>query len=1059
VTADDEEEARPRPRRIPTLGRGARIIGVIALLLLIALIALWTQRKPIAAGYVSRYLAGKGVPATYDIADLGFGRQRLTNVVIGDPARPDLVADSIELSTHIGFAGATVDLVRARAVRLRGRLVGGRLSLGALDRLMPPPSGKPFALPALNVDVADARMRLETPQGLVGLKLAGRGRLNDGFAGTLAAVSDHLVAGKCAISGAGAALKIHVSRAAPSLSGPARAASLICGGVTASAIGVDLDVALGAALNEWKGAIKASTGAATHALIRTTSLRGRLDFAGNAQATSGTTEWWSGRFASAEATGASAHAAGRYSIGKAIAFENGMIEAEAVAIAPRRLAALTAFDKVGAGTPLAPLAAQLAHAVQQAGQSLRLAAHGAWRSGGPVRADQILITSASGLNATLNGGETRYDPATGALQLVGVVGVGGGGFPALVAELRQNRASAPLTGTVRLMRPYSGGGATLDFTPMRFAATPRGNSRFVTRVTLSGPLGDGRVERLELPLDGLWNGKGRLALNPDCRRFGVQRLAVSGLVLRQSSLELCPIDGALVSLDGARLNGGAVIAAPRLSGALGSTPLTLAAGRAQVRLSDMGFALTRLAVRLGSAARMTRLDFGTLDGKFIDGALAGRFADGGGQIGNVPLILSAAAGRWAVKDGALDVGGAMTVSDAAADPRFTALPAEGVTLKLANGRIIAQGTLRSPGRTATVATVAIVHDLARGSGTADLRVPGLAFVDKGLQPDDLTRLTVGVIANVVGTVTGEGHIRWSPQAVTSDGVFRTGNMDLAAALGPVSGIATEIRFTDLLALQSAPGQIATVKTINTGIVVTDGTIRYQTLPEARVKVEEGRWPFAGGSLVLEPTLLDFSAAQERRMTLTVSGMEAAKFLSQFQFDNLDATGVFDGQLPMIFDSTGGRVDNGRLTVRPGGGTIAYLGEVSKENLGFWGNYAFQALKSLRYRSLDLVMNGPLSGEMVTEVRFAGVSQGEGTKRNFLFDRLQRLPLVFNVKIKAPFRGLFDSARSFYDPSRLVERNLPALILERDRQAKPPPSTLPAPAAPTPVQPQESETMP
>src|SRR3546814_13925590 len=66
--------------------------------------ALWTQRKPIAAGYVDRFLAEKGVTARYHIADLGFGRQRLTNLVIGDPAHPDLVADWVELSTDIGLS-------------------------------------------------------------------------------------------------------------------------------------------------------------------------------------------------------------------------------------------------------------------------------------------------------------------------------------------------------------------------------------------------------------------------------------------------------------------------------------------------------------------------------------------------------------------------------------------------------------------------------------------------------------------------------------------------------------------------------------------------------------------------------------------------------------------------------------------------------------------------------------------------------------------------------------------------------------------------------------------
>ena len=152
---------------------------------------------------------------------------------------------------------------------------------------------------------------------------------------------------------------------------------------------------------------------------------------------------------------------------------------------------------------------------------------------------------------------------------------------------------------------------------------------------------------------------------------------------------------------------------------------------------------------------------------------------------------------------------------------------------------------------------------------------------------------------------------------------------------------------------------------------------------------------------------------------------------------------------MVFDSTGGRIAQGRLTVRPGGGTVAYVGEVTQKDVGFWGNFAFQALKSLRYRSLEIVMNGPLAGEMITEVRFAGIGQGAGAKRNFLFDRLQKLPLIFNVRISAPFRQLIDSAQSFYDPRRLIERNLPTLLEEQTKRAKPP----------TPIQPSDSRIVP
>ena len=655
----------------------------------------------------------------------------------------------------------------------------------------------------------------------------------------------------------------------------------------------------------------------------------------------------SGRFASADVSGARIDLAARATVGKTLAVAPGAYVRVANArLAAARRAALLRAGAPGAGTPIAPLAAALGRAAAAAAQDFGGEIGFGWASGGPVRIGRITLASASGVRATVDDSDIVYDPDGGALRVAGRGTIGGGGMPALDVQLARSAAGAATSGVVRLQRPFAVDGASIAFTPLRFGATPRGNSRFATTLTLSGPLGTGgRIEALELPVQGLWNGRDRVVINPDCATVGWRTLTASGLALHSSRVRLCPVDGAMVAIDGKRLGGGVSVARPRLSGTLGSAPVTLVAATARVGLRDLSFALQDVAVRLGSPERLTRLDFTTLRGARVRHGLAGTFAGGGGQIGVVPLILSAAQGSWTF-DTVLRLTGALTVSDAAALPRFKPLAARSVALELKRNVIDVTGRLFAPERDVLVADMTLRHDLSSGAGQADLDVPGLVFAEKDLQPDMLTRLTEGVIANVVGTVTGGARILWSPEGVTSTGTFRTKDMNLAAALGPVGGITTEIRFTDLLALQSAPGQIATIKSINTGIVVSDGVIRYQTLPNARVQVERGSWPFAGGTLTLEPTLLDFSDKQQRNMTLTVKGMEAAKFLQQFDFDNLAATGTFDGQLPMIFDSTGGRIENGALRARSGGGTIAYLGEVSKENLGVWGNLAFQALRSL-----------------------------------------------------------------------------------------------------------------
>lgn len=1040
-------EARARSR----FGERRRIAIGIVLVLFLLFLGLWFARKPVAEGFIDRELAAHHVPARYRIADLGLGRQRLRDVVIGDPRAPDLVADWLETETAVGFSGPFLKGVRAGHVRLRGRIVDGRVSLGAIDRLLPPPSGKPFALPVLEADIADLRIRLDTPAGPVGLKLSGRGKLADGFAGTVAGAAPSLANAGCTARGVAAVLRLRIAQGRPHLAGPVRAADLSCAGGQAKTIALALDTEFGAALDRWVGSARVSAASGQAGGIGARALGGLIRFAGGAAATGGTIDLAAQDVRSLRRPGVAARRvgiAGDYRLGQAMAFD-GTVNADHAALPPALLRPVTALAESAAGTPVAPLATQLARAGQAAARDLSGEMTVALRYAGgqgAARLSRLAARSGSGARIALAGGNgVAFGWPTGGMRVDTRLTLAGGGLPEAAVALAQDAAGAPMRGTATI-RPYAAGDARLALSPVVFSTAAGGATRIATRATLSGPLGDGRVEGLSLPLS-VHLGRGAVVVNPACAPLTVDRLMSAGLRLEAAKVVLCPLDGALVRANGERVDGGVRVGATRLAGRLGSSPLTLALAGGTFDLARRAFTARAVAARLGGAERQTSINVATLSGRVGGDALTGRFAGGAGQIGNVPLLLSAADGNWRLAGGDLGLTGALTVADAqTASPRFQPLAARDVVLTLANGVIDARGRLAEPASGTKVADVVIRHQLSDGAGAADLRVPGIAFTD-GFQPDRLTRLTYGVIADVRGTVSGEGHIGWTDRGVTSTGVFRTAGTDLAAAFGPVTGIATEIRFTDLLALASAPGQVASVRTINPGVPVNDGRITFQTLPESRIQVERGDWPFAGGTLRLDPTLLDFSQAAERRMTFHVAGVRADQFLQQFDFDNLDATGIFDGVLPMIFDQSGGRIENGDLTVREGGGTIAYVGDLTQKDLGLWGNIAFQALKSLRYRSLTIGMNGPLAGEMITSVRFAGVSQGAGAKSNFLIRRLQRLPFVFNIRIKAPFRGLIDSAQSFYDPKRLIQRNLPALIQQQGAH----------PAAP--VQPPASETLP
>jgi len=165
----------------------------------------------------------------------------------------------------------------------------------------------------------------------------------------------------------------------------------------------------------------------------------------------------------------------------------------------------------------------------------------------------------------------------------------------------------------------------------------------------------------------------------------------------------------------------------------------------------------------------------------------------------------------------------------------------------------------------------------------------------------------------------------------------------------------------------------------------------------------------------------------RRLTFRIDGLDAATFVQQLEFKNLAVTGKFDGILPIVFDAQGGRIENGMLKVRPGGGTLSYVGDVTNANLGRMARIAFDALKSMRYQQLTIDLNGSLDGEIVSKVRFDGTNDKpqETARRGGIVGRLlapiTRLPFRFNITITAPFRGLVNSAQTFVDPS-IVLRN-------------------------------------
>lgn len=1029
--APEETVVARRRRRWPAALKWV-LVGLLGLILIAALV-LWTQRRPIANDILAREMEKRGVQATYTLDRVGLRTQQISNLVIGDPRDPDLTARVAQVQLRIKLDGSVeVFRIVARGVRLKGRMVDGRISWGQLDKLLPPPSGKPFRLPDITVDIADSSISLVTPYGPLGIAVEGQGNLTGGFRGRLAAASPRLTTGQCELEGFRAAVGISVQARRPHVVGPVTADRFACpdSRITLERSRLLIDSRFSEAFERFNGSGRLALGSLVAGANGMAAMTGRLTFAGDATAVRGNIDVTAQAARLAEVRAERTRLNGRYRLNA----EAGTIAllADYAANSAELPASLTAQItrplSAADGTPLEPIGEAVATAVRRATSdmdaagSLRLVT---FAGGGAVRVETANVRSSSGARIRVAGGDgvTYYWPS-GNLRLDGTVLTQGGGLPTARIALSQPRGGGPMSGVVEMM-PYAAGGARLALAPVRFAAQRDGSTSINTVVVLDGPLSDGRVRGLRVPLNGRIGPGGALEFGRGCTQVQFASLQIGALSVGSTRLPICATGRAILFR---KPGSGLALRAHsndfRLQGRIGSAPFTVSADRAAM-VGSRSFLFNGLDARLGRADSPILIDADRLDGTFKGSGISGDFTGGEIVIGKVPLLLSGASGDWQLLGGNLTIGGGLTVSDRDPAPRFYPLRSDDVSFSLADDLIRATGTLRHPASGREVTDVSITHRLSSGEGEALLDVDALRF-DRGLQPEELTRLTEGVVALVNGTITGQGRIAWSGEGeVTSTGEFSTDGTDLAAAFGPVTGLRGTIRFTDLLGLETAPGQTLQMETVNPGILVENGVLTYQLLPGQLVRIQGGRWPFMGGELILRETVLNLGRPSAKRLTFEVVGLDARQFVQSFGFKEIEAEGTFDGVLPMIFDENGGRIVGGRLDSRPPGGRLSYVGVVNKANLGFAGNLAFEALRDLRFQSMIIRLDGDLAGEFATRLTIDGVALGGTTRTQRLIRRVtSKLPIRFNVAITGPFRALIATAKSFRDPRAIASQALP-----------------------------------
>lgn len=1095
-TGDDAPAARK--------ARTATRLKVAGAALTVTLGSLWLLRFPLLGLAAQGYLGGRGIDADFSSDALTPGRLEISDLRLGAADRPDFTARrAIVRLRWQGLMPEIAGIVLDRPVA-RVRLDENGLSLGRLDRLLPPPSDEPLSVPGIAVIVRDGRVVADTPLGPLTLRLDSGGTLADDFVATARLDTarignDHVrldrLGGEARLTSAAPGFTLTINGTAASVSadnmrldtltltGEGRASSditVLSGTLTldaASARHGDAVVATPAAtltLDDlrldprmrplaWSAAVDVGAASAELPTGHASTPAGRLALVARGNGVDGT--WRAttdlltvGAVATPALTARSGRAEGTLRIDRTatglFADGKGALTISDGTLPPARQRQIRRQADALAGTPVGPLIADGGAALVRAGRqftvSLPLAFN--WRTGaGEITVPgPVTLAAASGARLALADGDgpvARLALPAGGMVIDGRAGLTGGGLPtvnAVISHQAGTPGDAAHHGIRLVIDRWTAGRASLRIPSLSLALREaEGEQRLDLSgaLTLSGPLGEGHVRDLDIPLDLTATLAPTLSLAPreGCMVVSAREIRLGDTALGGMALPLCPQGGAFlrVAADG-RLGGGITTPSLLLANASGPRPARLETGPASLRFTgraarprveasvqapaltlsgDGGQALTVRATTLAATL------VGGERGWQASGALAGLNARDGAS----GVTLRDGQARWTAAPGATGPVARLTdvtaiVADTGTRPMFNPVRLADVQARLREGTVVADGMVRLAAGGAVLGRWTLTHTLASGRGEAAFTVSDFGF-SPDLQPFQLSELARGVIENVSGSVSGIARARWTPGGMASSGHVTLADLSFAtAALGPIDGINGTVNVDDLTALTTPPGQTLTIARINPGVAISDGTLRFQLQPDFRLALEDVRWPFAGGTLAVAPTVLD-PATERRTLTLTLSDIDVATFLAQMQLSSLAATGTVDGEMPLVLSRTGAAIRGGELHSK-NGGLIAYTGDVGRKGELGQGQIAFDALRSFRYDSIIFEVDGDLAGDLVTAIRFAGVTNADvAPMPGVRMLKASGLPFRFNVNIRAPFGRLARSFAEFAQPEKALKQAL------------------------------------
>ena len=952
--------------------------------------ALYLNRRAAARAFLTGWLEDRGAPAEVEIERLELNGVT-ARLRIGDPRNPDVVVERVEMDYAIGLPWTREGLgLRPGRVRLLRPVVratwrDGKVSLGSLDPILKEFTGRPPQPDARGpvVIVEDGRLLLTGLDGdrVDGLTVRGDARLNDG---KLMRLRAEVPATRVSLPGA---------------DGAGISADDLTARLDLNTAGDRVTIRLEASTS--RASMSSGTGGATAGQGVTLSLRGDLPYPDLKTRKGDGRVVLNGR---ATATQAQLGDTRLNQAALDVDFDGnvrGWIETFAIEGLGQAL--LTAQTIEGDGLAARTLRAEISPsevAVTRDDAGL------GWRGSGPARLTAVSarLGELDLANADVSTPGLAIGGRGAAFEMVGplMLKAREGRFGDLALRGVQGRASLDVAQDgALLVRADSALTASSGAWPL-----------------FGPPAGDDAPDLVEM--------KRALAdFSVDLPRLRLMVGSAGTEVVLGAPATLRPKNGGVLTLRPTRQ---ALYAAP--NGELGGGALGLSATRGrglpeaqidipQWRLTPEGFEARlkgRAALDFDVARGLTvtgggllasrsgttvfaaddcpnfvveRLELGENDVEAVSGRLcaAGRplveLTPGGwradGRLENVAGVAPFLEARFAEVRGPLVVRGgpdrmdldftvaAARLEDIAELKRFHPLSATG-RARLANEAWTGDFTLASNGQ--PIAAVGLKHDGPSERGSLTFDTGEITFGQTGLQPHDLTPLTVGAVQSpVVGSVRFAGRFDWDPALPAggaSSGRLTIPGLDFESPAGPVKGLSGTIDFTSLAPLTTAEDQVLRVAALETVTPLTDLGLTF-TLGQAALKVEGGQIQAAGGALRLEPLSVPLDGKQPFDGVIALDRVQLGELIASAGFgDKVVLDAVVSGRLPFHWDPvTGVTIQGGVLTADQAGRVsirrealsgLAAGGSGAEIPPGTVEDLAYQAMENLAFSDLDAQVN-------------------------------------------------------------------------------------------------------